>query len=69
MMNAAVGADERGEYADRAMATLRHAAAAGSIGAGGLQSVPEFAPLRSRADFQLLMMDLAMPAEPFAAAR
>jgi serine/threonine-protein kinase len=69
MMNAAVGADERAEYADRAMATLRHAAAAGSIGAGGLHSVPEFVPLRSRADFQLLMMDLAMPAEPFAAPR
>jgi hypothetical protein len=25
-------------------------------------------PLRSRDDFKLLMMDLAMPAEPFAAA-
>ena len=26
-------------------------------------------PLRDRTDFRLLMMDLAMPAEPFAAAR
>jgi hypothetical protein len=27
---------------------------------------PDLDPLRSRPDFQLLMMDLAMPAEPFA---
>jgi serine/threonine-protein kinase len=65
MMSAAVGADEHLAYADRAMATLRRAAAAGSIGADDLQSVPEFVPLRSRADFQLLMMDLAMPSDPF----
>jgi hypothetical protein len=26
-------------------------------------------PLRGRGDFQLLLMDLAMPADPFAAAR
>jgi hypothetical protein len=66
MMSAAVGADERREYADRAMATLRRAAAAGSIGAYGLRSDPGFVPLRPRADFQLLLMDLAMPADPFA---
>ena len=32
----------------------------------GLESALE--PLHSREDFQLLMMDLAMPAEPFACA-
>jgi hypothetical protein len=30
---------------------------------------PDFDPLRSRPDFRLLMMDLAMPAVPFAPAR
>jgi hypothetical protein len=66
MMSAAVGADERREYADRAMATLRSASAAGSIRADALQSDPSFVPLHSRPDFQLLLMDLAMPADPFA---
>jgi hypothetical protein len=65
MMSAAVGADERREYADRAMATLRRAAAAGSIAADTLQSDPSFVPLRSRPDFRLLLMDLAMPSDPF----
>jgi hypothetical protein len=68
MMSAAVGADERREYADRAMATLRRAAAAGLIRADVLQSDLSFVPLRSRPDFQLLLMDLAMPADPFARA-
>jgi hypothetical protein len=31
-----------------------------------LQSDPSFAPLRSRPDFSALMMDLAMPDDPFA---
>jgi hypothetical protein len=30
---------------------------------------PSLSPLRGRDDFQLLLMDLAMPADPFAAAR
>ena len=30
---------------------------------------PALGPLRGRGDFRLLMMDLAMPADPFAAAR
>jgi serine/threonine-protein kinase len=66
MMSAAVGADERQGYADRAMATLRRAAAGGWRDLDDLQSEPRFAPLRSRPDFSALMMDLAFPAEPFA---
>jgi tetratricopeptide (TPR) repeat protein len=66
MMSAAAGADERQAYADRAMTILRRAVAAGSIGADDLQSGPAFAPLRSRADFQELEMDLSFPNDPFA---
>jgi hypothetical protein len=31
-----------------------------------MRTDPDLDPLRSRPDFQLLLMDLAMPAEPFA---
>jgi serine/threonine-protein kinase len=64
MMSAAMGAYERTEYADRAMATLRRAAAAG-LQRTEILSDQNFGPIRSRADFQLLMMDLAMPSDPF----
>jgi hypothetical protein len=30
---------------------------------------PDLKPIRSRADFQALMMDLVMPVEPFARAK
>jgi hypothetical protein len=66
MVSAAVGPDERQANADRAMATLRRAAAGGWQGVDDLQSDPAFAPLRSRADFQELRMDLIFPDDPFA---
>ena len=54
---------------DRAMVALRRAIDVGFRMAALLRMEEDFAPLRSRADFQALMMDLAFPAEPFAATR
>ena len=51
---------------DRATATLRRMAAAGSIQPEILRTNPDLAHLRARHDFQLLVMDLTMPAQPFA---
>jgi eukaryotic-like serine/threonine-protein kinase len=51
--------------ADRAMAALR-AIPAAELDVSWLKTESDFAHLRGRADFRLLMMDLAMPAEPFA---
>ena len=50
---------------DRAMDTLRRAVAAGYSSFDWMRRDPDLDPLRSRPDFQLLMMDLAMPADPF----
>jgi serine/threonine protein kinase len=52
-------------YADEAMAVLRQAVRAGFRDATHMGSDPDLDPLRSRPDFQLLMMDLAFPADPF----
>jgi tetratricopeptide (TPR) repeat protein len=51
--------------AEAAMATLRRARGAGWHGLAELRSDPSLAPLRSRPDFQLLLMDLAFPPWPF----
>jgi hypothetical protein len=50
------------------MNDLRQAAAADYRSAPVYRHEPALGPLRGRDDFQLLMMDLAMPAAPFAAA-
>jgi serine/threonine-protein kinase len=68
-VSASAGADERRAYADRAMAILRRAVAAGWHGVDDLQSDPIFVPLRSRPDFQELVMDLSFPADPFSKGR
>jgi tetratricopeptide (TPR) repeat protein len=54
---------------DRAMMALRRAIDAGFRMAARLRTEEDLAPLRSRPDFQALIMDLAFPAEPFAATR
>jgi hypothetical protein len=58
------GSDGRAT-ADAAMATLRGAVAAGWRDSARLTADPDLAPIRSRSDFQLLVMDLAFPADPF----
>jgi eukaryotic-like serine/threonine-protein kinase len=55
--------------ADQAMTDLRQAAAAGWRNPAAYRYEPALGLLRDREDFKLLMMDLAMPAEPFATAR
>jgi hypothetical protein len=53
------------EEAARAMESLRRAVTLGYRNVHGLQIESALGPLRSRDDFQLLMMDLAFPTEPF----
>jgi hypothetical protein len=55
--------------ADRAKDVLRRAVPAGFRKLAVIRTNPDLAPLRARADFQLLLMDLAMPSEPFALPR
>ena len=51
---------------ERAVETLRRAVAAGLEDAAFMRRDADLDPLRSRADFQTLLMDLAFPEEPFA---
>jgi hypothetical protein len=57
------------ELADRAMNDLRRAGAADYRSSAVYRHEPALGSLRGRDDFQLLMMDLAMPEAPFAAVR
>jgi serine/threonine protein kinase len=61
-LSAAQGAAEL----DTAMVTLRRALARGYRDFHWIKRDPDLDPLRNRCDFRVLMMDLAMPAEPFA---
>ncbi len=61
-----VSAAEGAEHAEAAMAHLRRAVTNGHRDFAHCQAEPGLDPLRSRADFRLLMMDLAFPGEPFA---
>jgi eukaryotic-like serine/threonine-protein kinase len=61
-----LSAQDRRTELDLAMETLRRAVAAGYRSASWLQRDPDLDPLRSRPDFKPLLMDLAMPAAPFA---
>ena len=51
--------------ADKAMKSLRRAVAAGWQRAGHMRADTDLDPIRSRPDFQLLMMDLVFPTKPF----
>jgi serine/threonine-protein kinase len=57
--------EEREPRARRAVAALRRAAASGRVGPDQLRRDPVLAPLRPRADFQELLLDLSFPADPF----
>ena len=56
--------------AEQAVAALRRAFAAGFTDLSlAREGDPDLAPIRSRPDFQYLMMDLAFPADPFVSSR
>jgi hypothetical protein len=57
---------QRREYADLAMEMLRLAVGAGFKDLSRLEKSPDFEPLRPRADFQALVMDVAFPGDAFA---
>ena len=52
--------------ADEAMISLRRAVAAGWRDAAWMASDTDLNPIRSRPDFQSLVLDLGFPADPFA---
>ena len=64
-----VSAAEAASEADVAMALLGRAVAMGYRSPDGFGTEDALDSLRGRDDFRLLLMDLAMPADPFAAAR
>jgi tetratricopeptide (TPR) repeat protein len=64
-----VAAAEATAEADAAMALLRQAVAMGLRNPALYNAESALAPLRDRPDFRLLMMDLAFPTDPLAAAR
>jgi tetratricopeptide (TPR) repeat protein len=64
-----VTATEAARAADKAMELLARSVAVGIRNTNEFRIESALDPLRSRDDFQLLMMDAAFPAEPFAAAR
>jgi len=59
-------ADEVSSLGEQAVLTLRRSIAAGLRDVAFMRRDTDLDPLRSRPDFQMLMMDLAFPAEPFA---
>jgi tetratricopeptide (TPR) repeat protein len=60
------GAGRQRADAERAVVTLRRAVAKGFASLTMLRNDPDFDSLRGRDDFQRLLMDLLMPADPFA---
>jgi tetratricopeptide (TPR) repeat protein len=50
---------------ERAMEMLRRAVAAGYRDVAWMRRDPDLDPLRPRADFQMFLLDLAFPADPF----
>jgi hypothetical protein len=64
-----VTATEAARAADKAMELLARSVAVGIRNTNEFRIESALDPLRSRDDFQLLMMDAAFPVEPFAAAR
>ena len=56
-------------YGDRAVAALRRALERGYRNVNLIRKDPDLDPLRSRPDFQALLLDLTFPADPFARPR
>ena len=61
-----VSAAERANQAEEAMAILRQAFTIGYREADAYRNETALGPLRKRPDFQLPMLDVVMPAAPFA---
>jgi hypothetical protein len=61
-----VSAAEAATEAEKAVARVRKAIGVGYRNPVAYSTEDALDPLRDRDDFQSLMMDLAMPAEPFA---
>jgi hypothetical protein len=57
---------EASTLGEQAVETLRRAVAAGLQDVAYMRRDTDLDPLRSRPDFQRLLMDLAFPVEPFA---
>jgi eukaryotic-like serine/threonine-protein kinase len=57
--------DEGRAEGDRAMEALRRAVAAGWGDLAKVRTDPELDTLRPRSEFQLLILDIAFPVEPF----
>src|SRR5262249_45204182 len=75
-LSALAGRDDSGvptgptsSEAEQALALLRKAVDVGYRDPAAYRTETALDPLRDRADFKLLMMDLAMPADPFAKGR
>jgi hypothetical protein len=66
ILSTLVGGDEGRTYAHRAMAALRRSVNAGFLDIEKLRSDPDLDALRSRPDFQMLLLDVAFPRDPFA---
>jgi eukaryotic-like serine/threonine-protein kinase len=64
-----VSVSEKYAQADRAMALLLRAVEVGYCAPYAYRNEPALDPLRGRADFQLLMLDLVFPKDPFARGR
>jgi len=64
-----VGSGVSTAEADMAMVLLKKAVGMGYRSLATYRDEPALVPLRDRDDFRLMMMDLAMPAQPFASAR
>jgi hypothetical protein len=64
-----VSESEKDAEADRAMALLVRAVAVGYRAPYAYRNEPALEPLRGRADFELLMLDLAFPKGSFAPTR
>jgi hypothetical protein len=60
-----LSAEEGQAELERAMDTLHQTIVAGYRPVDWMKRDPDLAPMRSRPDFQLLLMDLSFPAEPF----
>jgi serine/threonine-protein kinase len=60
------GGAEQEAHALRAIAALRRAVASGFRHVDEIRIDPDLDPLRARADFQMLLLDVAFPTEPFA---